>query len=272
MTDLQRVLLTPGMMGPAEWADVSSLLTGNGHRVVVDTELKYDRGMAAAAGSQLERLRDPAFWTSFDVDHVEVAVGFSVGAGPAAAMVADGRATSAVLIDPDLTMFAMTHPNAVEVLAPRTGLELALEISERLEPFNENLKHGPFTREMVDIMCGAFTGETWRIKQADLVAPFIMNRVAIDRSQLPTETDLHSSDWASFAANAAVVIWLSAGREPLADYLRGHGLNVSVTGWGQAPWIESAEDLASAIESEARRVRHRYHDPGRGEDLPGQVR
>lgn len=254
MTGQQRVLLTPGTMGPAEWADVSSRLTGNGHLVVVDTELKYDRGMAAAAGSQLERLRGPTFWTSFGVDHVEVAVGFGVGAGPAAAMVADGRATSAVLIDPDLTMFAMTHPDDIEVLAPEAGLELALEISERFEPFSENLKHGPFTREMVDILCGAFTGETWRIRQADLVAPFIMNSVVIDRSLLPTETDLHSSDWAFFAANAAVGVWLSAGRELLADYLRGHGLEVTVTGWGQAPWIESAEELASAIESEARRA------------------
>ena len=247
------MLLTSDVLGPAEWADVSRRLTSSGLRVVVDTELRYDRGIPAAAGSQLERLRDPTLWKSFGVDRVELAVGFGAGAGPAAAMVADGRAASAVVIDPDLTVLAMTHPDDLDLIVPDTGFELPLEIGEGMELFIDNLVHGPITREMVDIVCGAFTGEAWRIRQADLVAPFLMDRVTVDRSLTPTEADRRSSDWASFAADAAVSIWLSAGREPLADYLRGHGLEVTVTAWGQAPWIQSADELAAAVADEVKR-------------------
>lgn len=217
MISSRRLLLTPGELGPAEWADVSLRLTSSGH-------------------------------------HVELAVGLGLGAGPAAAMVAEGRATSAVLIEPHMAMFAMTHPDDFEVLIPEAGLEFALEMSEQLEPFSENLKHGPMTRAMVDIPCGVFTGEPWRIRRADLVAPFLMDRLTVDRSLVPTEADRHSADWASFAADASVSVWLSAGREPLADCLRGHGVEVTVTPWGRAPWIESVEELAAAIESEVTRA------------------
>ena len=250
MTVPSRILLTPSVLGPAEWTDVALRLTESGHHVVVDNQLTYDRGIPAAAGSQLERLRDPSFWTSFDVDHVDLAVGLGVGAGPAASMVADGRATLAVLIDPDLTKWVMAHPDDIDVLVPEVDLELGLAISERLGGFESNLRNGPLTRQIVDIMCGTFTGEAWRVKQASLVAPFLMHSVTVDRSKLPTDADLQSSDWASSAAGEAVRIWLTAGRKPLANYLRDHGLNVTVIRGGKAPWIESVEELTAAIENQ----------------------
>lgn len=262
MTGQRRVLLTPGEMGPAEWVDVSQPLTGSGHQVLLDTELTYDRGIMSAAGSQLERLRDPAFWTLHGVDHVDLAVGFGVGAGPAAAMVADGRATSAILIDPDLTMLAMAHPDDLDVLTYEAAFDFSAEMAERLEPFNDNLEHGPFTREMVDILCGAFTGQAWRTRRADLVAPFCIDRITIDRSLRPTEADQHASDWASFAAHTPVSVWLTTGNEPLAGYLRTCGLNVTLNAWSQAPWIQSTEELAAAIQNQLDEIgteHDRYH-------------
>lgn len=256
MSETSSVLLTSGTMGPAEWTEVAQRLTSSGSKLVVDTDLVYDRGMGASAGTQLERLRQDAFWASSGVGHVDVAVGFNIGAGPAAAMVSCGRATSAVLIDPDLTTLAMAHASDVDVFVPDDAdLELALEISERLDPFSENLKHGPLTREMVDIFCGAFTGDRWRAKQAELVAPFLINNVLVDRSSLPTEDDLRASDWASATGLEAVQVWLSAGRDRLAEYLRSRGFNVSVTSWGRSPWLESPAELAAAIEREAVRAR-----------------
>lgn len=248
MTRSVRVLLTPGDMGPGEWSYVAEVLTGRGHRVLIDTDLTYDRGVLAAAGTQLQRLHDSTFWTSHGVEHVDLAVGFGFGAGPAAAMAAEGRARSAVLIDPDLTAFAMKHPDDLEQLAPEARFELAAEIGARLEPYSDNLKHGPFTREMVDIVCGAFTGEPWRSRQADLVAPFLTSRVTIDRSLRPTPADLHASDWTAAAAASTVDIWLTAGNESIAAALRGTGLDVTLTTWRQSPWIQRPEELASAIE------------------------
>ena len=254
MTGQRRVLLTPGEMGPAEWVEVSQRLTGSGHHVLLDTELTYDRGIMSAAGSQLERLRDPRFWTQHGVDHVDLAVGFGVGAGPAATMVAEGRATSVVLIDPDLTMLAMTRPDDLDVLTYEAASDLAAEMAERLEPFSDNLRHGPFTREMVDILCGAFTGQAWRTKRADLVAPFCMSRITIDRSQRPTEADQHASGWASLAARTSISVWLTAANEPLARYLRTYGLDVTLHAWSQAPWIRSAEELAAAIQNQVDKI------------------
>lgn len=248
MTTSLRVLLTPGDMGPGEWLDVAEVLTGRGHLVLLDTDLTYDRGVLAAAGTQLQRLREPAFWASHGMDHVDVAVGFGFGAGPAAAMITQGRARSAVLIDPDLTVFATRHPDELEQFAPEARFELAAEISTRLEPYSGNLKHGPFTREMVDIVCGVFTEEAWRKRQADLVASFLTSRVTIDRSLRPTTADLDASDWTTAATGPTVDIWLTAGNETIATALRGTGLNVTLTSWGQAPWIQSAEELGSAIE------------------------
>ncbi|MGI3784582.1 MAG: hypothetical protein ACRYG2_27795 [Janthinobacterium lividum] len=257
MSETSSVLLTSGTMGPAEWTEVAQRLTSSGLKLVVDTELVYDRGMGASAGTQLERLRQDAFWASTGVNHVDVAVGFNIGAGPAAAMVSHGLATSAVLIDPDLTALAMAHvDDDLDVFVPDDAdLELALEISERLVPFTENLKHGPFTREMVDIFCGAFTGDRWRARQAELVAPFLMNNVLVDRSSLPTEDDLRASDWASATNLEAVQVWFSAGRDRLAEYLRSRGFNVSVTSWGRSPWLESPAELAAAVKREAVRAR-----------------
>ena len=208
-----RVLLTPGDLGPGEWSDVAAVLAGRGHHVLLDTDLTYDRGVASAAGTQMRRLRDPAFWTSSGMEHVDVAVGFGSGAGPAAAMAAEGRARSAVLIDPDLTAFAMTHPDELDQLVPEARLELLAEIGARLEPYSDNLRHGPFTREMVDIVCGVFTGEPWRRRQAELVAPFLTGRVTIDRALRPTPDDLHASAWTVAATATTVDIWLTAGNE-----------------------------------------------------------
>lgn len=161
MTGSRAVLLTPGTMGPAEWDDVSRRLTAAGHRVLVDSELTYDRGIMAAAGSQLERLRNPRFWTS--------------------------------------------------------------------------------------------TREAWRTVQAGLVAPFLMNRLTVNRAQVTPEADRRAADWASFAVGASVDVWLSAGNEALAAYLRGHGLDATVTPWGEAPWIRSAAELTAAIDDELQR-------------------
>ena len=248
MTAACRVLLTPGDMGPGEWVDVAEVLSSRGHHVLLDTDLTYDRGVLAAAGTQLQRLRDPTFWTSHSVDHVDLAVGFGSGAGPAAAMVAEGRARAAVLIDPDLTAFAMKHPEVLDLLLPDAKLALAAEIADRLEPYSDNLKHGPFTREMVNIVCGAFTGEAWRNRQADLVASFLTSRVTIDRSLRPTPADLDASDWTTAATARTVHIWLTAGNESVAEALGDAGLHATLTAWNQAPWIYSAEEVASAIE------------------------
>ena len=117
-------------MGPGEWSDVAEVLCDRGHQVLLDSDLAYDRGVLAAAGTQLQRLRDPAFWTSSGANQVDVAVGFGSGAGPAAAMATEGRARSAVLIDPDLTAFVMKHPEDLDLLVPDAGLELAVEIGE----------------------------------------------------------------------------------------------------------------------------------------------
>lgn len=243
-----RVLLTPGDLGPGEWSDVATVLSGRGNRVLLDTDLSYDRGVLAAAGTQLQRLRDPTFWNSHSVDQVDLAVGFGSGAGPATAMVAEGRARSAVLIDPDLAAFAMKHPEDLDLLVPDAGFDLAAEIADRLEPYSDNLRHGPFTREMVDILCGAFTGESWRIRQAELVASFLTTSVTIDRSLQPTSADLDAADWITPASAPTVKIWLTAGHESIAEALGNAGLDATLTAWRQAPWVHSAEEVARAIE------------------------
>ena len=250
-------------MGPGEWHDAAARLTERGHEVLLDRGLTYDRGVVAAAGTQLARLRDAAFWAAHSVEHVDLAVGFEVGAGPAAAMVADGRATAAVLLDPDLTAFAMAHPDDLDVLAPKSAFELALETSERLRPFEDNLRRGPVTREMVDIVCGAFTGEPWRARQADLVAPFLVSGVVVDRALRPTEADLQAADWTSAAVAGPVTVWLSAGSEPIAEALRTRGVDATVTPWGQAPWLQSVEELVAALEGELRLRHARAPSPGR---------
>ncbi|SDU95193.1 hypothetical protein SAMN04488544_2480 [Microlunatus sagamiharensis] len=243
------MLLTPGDMGPGEWSDVAHVLTSRGHQVLLDTDLSYDRGILSAAGTQLQRLHDSTFWALRGVQHVDVAVGIGMGAGPAAAMAAEGRARSAVLIDPDLTAFATTHPDNLDQLAPDAKLELAAEIGTRLEPYADNLTYGPLTREMVDILCGVFTADMWRQRQADLVAHFLTSRVATDRSLRPTPANLQASDWTAAAATAPVRIWLTAGNESIDTALRDAGLNVTLTAWGPAPWIQSPDELSSAIET-----------------------
>ena len=255
MPTTSSVLLTAGALGPAEWTDVAPWLTTSGVDAVVDAGLVYDRGIGASAGTQLERLGQDAFWASAGVEHVDLAVGFDAGAGPAAAMVARGRATAAVLIDPDLTPLAMAHPDDVDVFVPDDeALGLALAIGERLGPFAENLRSGPLTREMVDIVCGTFTGDGWRARQAELVAPFLMDRVTVDRSLAPTADDLRASDWSWARDSEAVHVWLSAGRERLADDLRRRGFRVLVTSWGRAPWLEAPAELAAAVTRAARRA------------------
>lgn len=102
---------------------------------------------------------------------------------------------------------------------------------------------------MVDILCGAFTADTWRQRQADLVAYFLTSRVAIDRSLRPTPADLQASDWTAAAATAPVRIWLTAGNESIDTALRDAGLNVTLTTWGPAPWIQSPDELSNAIET-----------------------
>lgn len=243
----KHVLLLGGRLGPAEWEPVEDrLLETTSLRVTnADVDLSHLSDSACISNAYW---RGPCqAFLNEDMGPVDLVVGLGDGAGPAAKLAAMEGAARAVLLAPSAAPLARTHLGVVALL-PDFNAALG-DMSERLKPYQDELSSGTLRPEAIDILYGAYTGESHRVRMASIAKEVLPAWMPINKSIRPTDDDLDAADWTSSAqSNARIGIWYTSEYQALAEFVeREIKAEVTLTDWPIGSWLTAPEAVADML-------------------------